>query len=91
MDSRTAILGRILDHLPIDPKSRNLVTEEAALAEYGVASLHLITLLLNLQREFGLGGDTFMDVDMPSTVGELVSLIQDALRRAGATELPARA
>jgi acyl carrier protein len=76
MDSRSEIFDRILDHLPIDARSRHAVTEDATLAQYGVASLHLITLLLELQREFELGGESLADADMPTTVGELVSLIQ---------------
>lgn len=81
MHSRSAILDRILEHLPQDHRSRSIVTEDANLAEYGVASLHLITLLLELQREFGLRSDALADADMPATVGELVSLIQTNLHR----------
>lgn len=76
MDGQAAMLDRILNHLPIGQRSRNVVTEETTLAEFGVASLHLISLLLELQREFGLDSDALMEADMPTTVGELVALIQ---------------
>ena len=76
---RQEILEQVLRQLPSGATPDLKVGEESSLAELGLTSLHLITTLLELQRQFGLSEEWCAPVRMPSTVGELVTLVECGL------------
>jgi acyl carrier protein len=76
MSARDEVIARIRENLPFNSDSETMLDERDALSDLGVTSLHLITLLLTLQDEYGLDIDRATSAGMPATVGELVSLIQ---------------
>ena len=77
--SNSQIVERIRNQLPSGASGEVEIMEESALTDLGVNSLHLITALLELQREYGPSDDWFAQVCMPSTVGELVTLVERGL------------
>lgn len=76
METRAEIISRIRAHLPFASESDCEVHEDSVLADLGVGSLHLITMLLALQEEYGIDPQKMVDSGMPATVGELVALIE---------------
>jgi acyl carrier protein len=75
-DTRDDIITRIRANLPFGADSNSEVREESLLADIGVNSLHLITMLLVLQQEYSLDVDQVTPTDMPTTVGDLVTLVE---------------
>jgi acyl carrier protein len=78
--NRHEILAQIRRQLPIGLHVN--VTEESDLNELGITSLHLITLIMAVQREYNLQRDLLADSGMPNTVGELVSMVEEGIRSA---------
>ena len=76
MESRDIIIARIRAHLPFGADRTCEVSEESVLADLGITSLHLITMLLTLQYEHGLEIDGMLRLGMPVTVGDLVRLLE---------------
>lgn len=76
MESRDNIIARVRSHLPFASDPSYEICEESALAELGIDSLHLITLLLTLQDEYRLDVDEMLRLGMPVTVGDLVTLLE---------------
>jgi acyl carrier protein len=76
MDARKELLGRIRVHFPpgIDPSLE--LHDDSVLADFGLTSLHLITLVLTLQDEYGLEIDDLVEHGMPVTVGDLLTLVE---------------
>ena len=79
MDRRRQIIERLRNQLPFGIGTDIEIHEEAPLVDLGLNSLHLVTTLLELQREYGLGDEWFAEVAMPCTVGELVTLVERGL------------
>jgi acyl carrier protein len=79
MITREDIISRIKAALPSGTDPHFEVLEESALSDLGVSSIHLITMLLTLRREYGLDIDQVTYARMPSTVGELVSLVENSV------------
>ena len=73
---RTSILAAIRAQLPYPIEEGYELTESSLLADLGVTSLHLITLLLALQQDYALDPDRASRVGMPETVGELISFVE---------------
>ena len=76
MKTRKQILSEIRAHLPFQGD----VQEETALAELGVSSLHLVTLVLALQRQYGLDIGQLIQLGMPVTVGDVVTFVEGNVR-----------
>jgi acyl carrier protein len=76
IETRENILARIKAKLPVGADSTGIICEESTLAELGVSSLHLITLLLALQREYSLEMGGIAKYGMPTTMGDLVTLLE---------------
>jgi acyl carrier protein len=75
MDVKQEVLESIRLQLPAaDPDL--VISEESVLAELGLTSLHLISLVLALQQQYGLEVDSLVEHGMPITVGDLVTLVQ---------------
>jgi len=79
MERRQQIIEGIRTRLPFGTDSEIELREDSALADVGLNSLHLITVLLELQREYRLGDDWWTQGGMPNTVGELVNLVERGL------------
>jgi hypothetical protein len=79
MDRRREIIDRLRNQLPVGVGADIEIHEELSLVDLGLNSLHLITTLLELQREYGLGDEWFADARAPCTVAELVSLVESGL------------
>jgi len=76
MSNRAQIVTRIRAALPFGTDNDVKLTDESVLADLGVSSVHLITMLLTLHREYGLDLAQMTHDQMPSTVGELVALVE---------------
>lgn len=82
MRTRNEIITRIRAHLPFAADAGCDISEQSELADLGVNSLHLITMLLSLQREYSLDIDRATELGtMPATVGELVTMVEQGMRR----------
>jgi len=57
--------------------------EESLLSDFGVNSFHLIAILFELKREYGLGDEWSLPSRMPGTVSELVALVECGLPQTG--------
>ena len=75
---RASILAAIRAQLPFPIEDGYELTESSLLAELGVNSLHLITLLLALQQDCALDPDRASRSGMPETVGELISFVEQS-------------
>ena len=75
MQSRKEAIDRIRADFPIPLDTSVDLNEESVLADLGVASLHLITLIMKLKRQCDLDIDQLSEVGMPTTVGDLVTLL----------------
>jgi acyl carrier protein len=76
MNMTEPVLAALRTELPgaVDPSL--LEREETIIADLGVSSLQLITVVLTLQRQYGLDADQMIDGGMPVTIGDLVRLVQ---------------
>ena len=76
MKTREEIIASIREHLPGGMDSTFEVRENTLLADLGVQSMHLISLVLRLQEEHELSIRDMDNLGMPVTVGDLVRLIE---------------
>jgi acyl carrier protein len=76
MQARQAMIDRIKSYLPYGVEPQVTLQEEMPLADLGMTSMHLITMLLALQDEYGLSVDQVAEQGMPVTVGDLVALLE---------------
>ncbi len=78
-ERRQAILASIKANLPFGADPHCTIEEGSVLADFGVNSLHVITLLLSLQQEYSLDVDQMDRIEMPATVGDLAQLVEHAM------------
>ena len=76
MDTREQFFTRLRSYLPFGKDGALNVTEDSVLSDLGVNSLHLITLLLELQHEYPFDVDQATQNGMPTTVGDLMLIVQ---------------
>jgi hypothetical protein len=81
MEGRRQIIERVRNLLPSGVGHQLDMSEESVLSDLGLNSLHLITALLELQREYNLSDEWCTRAPMPCTVGELVTLVERGLSR----------
>lgn len=79
-----SVLTLIKEHLPFGSDLQAEVREDSLLAELGIDSLHLINMLLKLQREYSMDIESMTENGMPNTVSDLVALVAHGV----ATEKP---
>lgn len=83
MNRRQQIIERVRSLIPNSAAPETAMQEESVLSELGVNSFHLIAMLFELKKEYGLGDEWSLPSRMPSTVCELVTLVECGLSRAG--------
>jgi len=76
MEAQESILATVKTHLRTSSDSDVAIGMNSVLSDLGVTSLHLITLILELQREYELNIDYMTACGMPTTVGDLVAAVQ---------------
>ena len=79
LETRQRIINRIKTHLPFGADANCDIREDSVLADLGVDSLHLITLMLTLQEEFSFDTDSAEQSGLPTTIGDLVALVESGL------------
>jgi acyl carrier protein len=75
-NARNDIIAAIRACLPFAADPACEVREESVLAELGVNSLHLITLLLTLQQDYAFDIDRITQLGLTMTVGDLATVIE---------------
>jgi len=75
MRTREDIVTLIRSEWPELPGSLLGMADEAILAELGLTSIDLITMVLTLQRKYNLDLDRMIQCGMPVTFGDLVGMI----------------
>lgn len=78
MSQKVDTLRVINDELKRGLKLEKDVGEETVLAEVGVTSMYLITLVVTLKRKYGMNLDGFVKRGMPNTIGDLLRTLEDA-------------
>jgi acyl carrier protein len=81
MSTRARIVERIRAQLPAMGGPEAL-SEDSDLASLGITSLHLITMLMELQQEFEFSMDALLDAGLPKTVRDIVVLVESNSCRA---------
>jgi phosphopantetheine binding protein len=76
METRDRAISRIRAHLPSGNDPGCDLREDTVLSDLGVTSLHLITLLTSIQREYHLSSDVVMSGGFPRTVGDILEIIE---------------
>jgi len=76
MESQESILATVKTHLLFSGDPDVLIGMDSVLSDLGVTSLHLITIILELQREYKLDINCMTADGMPTTVRDLVAVIQ---------------
>lgn len=77
MQSKAQILTIIRKELPFEIDAGRALNDDTVLTELGCTSMELITVLLTLQREYGITLDAVINGEVPTTVGDLVRLFHD--------------
>lgn len=80
MENRRVLLERVRKHIPFPLDSGDELQEDTACADLGLTSLHLLTLVLTLQREYGFEIDKLAETGMPNTIGDLIALMANETR-----------
>jgi acyl carrier protein len=75
METRQQVLDRIRRELPFGLDPAMEVNEDSVLADLGLTSLHLLTLMLELQRQYGLDMDKLAAAGLPVTMKDLVDML----------------
>lgn len=75
MVNREDVLAIIRANTPLSGDAGAVINDETALSEIGLTSLHLVTLLLTFQQQYGLDINGAIASGMPATMGELISMI----------------
>lgn len=75
MSTRAVIVERIRAEIPAAGGPDGF-GEDSDLANLGMTSLHLITVLMQLQQEYDFSMDALLDAGLPKTVGDLVTLVE---------------
>jgi acyl carrier protein len=74
METRQQVLDRIRRELPFGLDPAMEVNEDSVLADLGLTSLHLLTLMLELQRQYGLDMEKLAAAGLPVTMKDLVDM-----------------
>lgn len=69
------LISQIRDLLPFDIDTTENLGEQSILADLGITSLHLISLLMKLKDRYCLDIDQLAETGMPITIGDLVALL----------------
>lgn len=80
LKARQEVINRIKTHLPFGADPHCDLREDSVLSDLGVDSLHLITLMLTLQEEFDFDTDSAGRSGLPTTIGDLVALVESGRR-----------
>lgn len=75
-DARQRIIADISAKLPFGAISETDIKDDTSLAEIGLTSLHLVSIIVALQREYSVDVASLIQIGMPTTVGDLVTLIE---------------
>jgi acyl carrier protein len=75
METRKQVLDRIREQLPFGLDPAMQVGEDSVLADLGLTSLHLLTLVLELQRRYGLDMEKLAAAGLPVTMKDLVDML----------------
>ena len=75
METRKQALERIREQFPFGLDPAMQVDEDSVLADLGLTSLHLLTLMLELQRQYGLDMEKLAEAGMPVTMKDLVDML----------------
>jgi acyl carrier protein len=76
MQTRKQVLDRIRGQFPFGLDPTMEVNEDSVLAELGLTSLHLLTLVLELQRQYGLDMEKLAVAGLPVTMRDLVDMLE---------------
>jgi acyl carrier protein len=76
METRKQALDRIREQLPFGLDPAMQVDEDSVLADLGLTSLHLLTLVLELQRQYGLDMEKLAAAGLPVTMKDLVDMLE---------------
>jgi len=72
---RNRMLDRIRRHFPFGIDQSVDMNEDSLLSDLGVTSIHLLTLVTSLEREYDFDLDQLADMGMPTTIGDLVTMM----------------
>lgn len=75
METRQQVLDRIRRQFPFGLDPAMEVREDSVLADLGLTSLHLLTLMLDLQRQYGLDMEKLAEAGLPVTMKDLVDML----------------
>lgn len=78
MENKQEIIALITRHLPRASGSGNEIGDETILAEVGVRSIDLVSLIVRLWDELELDLQGITAQTMPITIGHLVRLIENS-------------
>lgn len=73
---RRRVVERVQQHLASIGIAAASIEETSAFGDIGLTSLDVMTLLLEVQREYGLSGNWIANTRFPNTVGEFADLIE---------------
>jgi acyl carrier protein len=76
METRRQVLDRIRGQFPFGLDPAIEVQEDSVLADLGLTSLHLLTLVLELQRQYGLDMEKLAAAGLPVTMKDLVDMLE---------------
>ncbi|HEY6927491.1 MAG TPA: phosphopantetheine-binding protein [Steroidobacteraceae bacterium] len=76
METRKQVLDRIRAQFPFGLDPAMEVNESSVLADLGLTSLHLLTLMLELQRQYGLDMEALAAAGLPVTMKDLVDMLE---------------
>lgn len=79
MATKESVLALIKEHLPFGADLQGDVKEDSLLVELGLDSMHLIMMLLMMQREYSIDMESMTENGMPSTIADLVALVEGAI------------
>ena len=79
--SRDSILETVTSTLPFAADPAYKLDERTSLAELGVTSLHLVTMLLSLKKEYDLEPALVSELGLSTTISDLVTLVQKSRSR----------
>jgi len=74
-ETRNRLIDRIRRHFPFGIDKSVDVNEGSRLSDLGLTSIHLLTLVTTLEREYGLDLDQLAETGMPTTIGDLVTMM----------------
>jgi hypothetical protein len=76
METRDRAISRIRANLPFGNDPGCDLREDTVLSDLGVTSLHLVTMLTSIQREYRLTSAAVMGGGFPRTIGDILKIIE---------------